>query len=217
MRRNNRYDLCFVSGLWLLSSANIAEIGRRSLGLDYGFRRVGVAVSVGFAPRPLGCLPNAHRVPDDQGSRRVKVSERGKKKAADVFPVKLIERILEIACREAADQIIVGLPLHSDGMESVQSRETRVFAKCLAKATTLPVYLWDERFSTQQALANLEANEIHSRKRIEREIDAESACVILSEFYEYHGACAELVQVSDAELQRLDRTDTAATDETLTR
>jgi putative Holliday junction resolvase len=196
---------CFVSTTWLLSAVNIAELGRRSLGIDYGFRRVGVAVSVGFAPRPLGCLPNAHRVAEDQRSRKKKSASQKQIAGANKFPAALIEQILDIAWREAADQIVIGLPLHSDGLESVQSRETRVFARQLAKATTLPVYLWDERFSTQQARANLEANEIHSRKRIERHIDAESACVILTEFYEYRGACAELVQSNQAELERHDR------------
>jgi putative transcription antitermination factor YqgF len=204
MPRRSSYCFCFIPGAILLSAENIAQIGRRSLGIDYGFRRVGVAVSVGFAPRPLGCLPNAHRVATGP-QNKVKIEgnrNRGQGRKSTV-PDRLIEDVLDLALQEAVDQIVVGLPLHSDGLESDQSRETRVFAEKLAKATVLPVYLWDECFSTQEARAVLEANAIRSRRRIERQIDAESACVILREFYEYRGACAELVPGSTRKTNRV--------------
>jgi putative Holliday junction resolvase len=95
----------------------------------------------------------------------------------------------------------VGLPIHCDGGESQKSIEARSFAKWLQESTSLPVRLFDERFTTSDAQARLRA----SSRRIEgndrakgksgggksamkrsrqRQVDAIAAQVLLESFLE---------------------------------
>jgi len=96
------------------------------LAIDYGKRRVGIAAGVGMAPRPVVVLP--HGSLDS-----------------------LIERIVRLARSERADKIIVGLPLNADGSEGEQAIQSRAFAEALAVRTDIPVFLWDERYTSQEA------------------------------------------------------------------
>lgn len=68
------------------------HFGRKTLCVDYGLRRVGVAASVGFAPRPLG------RIHNDGNLERV------------------ANEIAERARSELAVQLVVGMPLNGKGM-----------------------------------------------------------------------------------------------------
>lgn len=100
----------------------------RYLGLDVGDRRIGVAVAedtFGIA-RPLPTL------------RRHDV-------AADVRAVG------EIARREEATAVVIGLPLTLRGEEGPQARRVRRFAEACAPLG-LPVDLYDERYTTTEAV-----------------------------------------------------------------
>ena len=113
---------------------------QRALGLDYGRRVVGLAVStLGLAPRPLEGLPGV------QAHEQLRL-------AADV---------LAVAQREACDAIVVGLPVTQAGSlrqrdtDSQQGRRCRNFAgnmAALAAPHAIPVFLADERGSTVEAL-----------------------------------------------------------------
>lgn len=140
---------------------------RLTLGIDYGGRRVGLAVSVGIAPRPLDVLP--HSIVDS-----------------------LIERILEIAEYEDVTQIVVGLPLEADGTEGEQARMTRAFSQRLAAATSLPVFLWDERYTSRDAEAQMIAAGTGQKARQEK-LDAVAAAILLQRFFAQDGAGAERV------------------------
>ena len=50
-----------------------------------------------------------------------------------------------------AERVIVGLPLSLSGGDSAQTTETRAFADNLARAISVPVELYDERFTTSLA------------------------------------------------------------------
>jgi len=50
-----------------------------------------------------------------------------------------------------AERVVVGLPLSLSGGDSAQTRETRTFADRLAAAVSVPVELYDERFTTSLA------------------------------------------------------------------
>ena len=95
---------------WLLVATLVAgarplappRIAPPTLGVDYGLRRVGVCVGVGFASRPLEVIEHDE----------------------DIDAV--VARLLQIARRERIASIVVGLPLEKDGAEGLQCAATRL-------------------------------------------------------------------------------------------
>jgi putative Holliday junction resolvase len=98
------------------------------LALDYGAARTGVAVS-----DPTGTL-----------ARPLDVVERASSPAG-------LATIVELARREGADRIVVGLPVTLRGERGSQAEETERFVAALAAATDLPVETYDERYTTRLA------------------------------------------------------------------
>ncbi len=98
------------------------------LALDYGPARTGVAVSdpTGTVARPLGVVKRA-------------ATETG------------LARLVELARREGAERIVVGLPVTLRGERGSQAEETERFLEALREATELPVESFDERFTTALA------------------------------------------------------------------
>lgn len=133
----------------------------RLLGIDSGERRIGVAVCdpLGIVAMPLTVIE---------------------------LPAKAALRaIAEIAQREGAEQIIVGLPLSLDESEGSQAVRAQRFGRALQAATGLPVVFWDERFSTAEAdRLMLEAG--LSRRRRDARRDAAAAAIILQDYLDSH-------------------------------
>jgi putative Holliday junction resolvase len=100
----------------------------RVLALDYGAARCGVAVS-----DPTGTLAT----PLDP------VLRPGTKTG--------LRDLAALAGELGVERIVVGLPVSLSGADSGQTRETRHFADRLAAAVTVPVELYDERFTTSLA------------------------------------------------------------------
>ena len=100
----------------------------RTLALDFGSARCGCAVS-----DPTGTL------------------------ATPIEPVlrpatrKGIARIAELVRERDAQLVVVGLPLTLAGGDSAQTIEARAFAARLAERVSVPVELYDERFTTLMA------------------------------------------------------------------
>ncbi len=125
------------------------------MGLDFGEKTVGVAVS----DRMRGVASPLETV------RRTKFT-------ADAG------RLLEIAGAREIAGLVIGLPLNMDGSEGPRCQSTRAFARNLERLTPLPIAFWDERLSTVAAeRALLEADT--SRKRRGEVIDHVAAGVIL--------------------------------------
>ena len=95
------------------------------LALDYGRARTGVAISdpTGSVARPLTVVERA-------------ASERG------------LARLAEIVRDEAAERVVVGLPLTLGGAAGEQAHETAAFVEALGRAVDVPVESFDERFTT---------------------------------------------------------------------
>lgn len=74
--------------------------------------------------------------------------------------------------------IILGLPRNMDGTEGPRAQSSRAFARNLDDAFALPVLLWDERWSTQEAEAAMIGQDMSRAKRA-KAIDAHAAAVIL--------------------------------------
>jgi len=147
----------------------------RLLALDVGAKRIGVAVS-----DELGVVTTALTV------------IRHRSHAHD------IRQIAELVRRERAVGVVVGLPLHMDGAESEQSRLTRRFAEKLAAQLPVPVCLWDERLSTQDAERNLQFAGRKRRRRFLQMIDAEAAAVILRDYLDHAAQAKEITRLSHA-------------------
>jgi putative Holliday junction resolvase len=101
----------------------------RTLGLDVGDSRIGVALS-----DPLGVLASPLTI----------ITRRNIK--AD------IEAVLAIVRQHEVESIVVGLPLSMDGSEGTQAEKVRDFASWLSRQADIPVLFQDERLSTVQAM-----------------------------------------------------------------
>src|SRR5262249_52160193 len=84
---------------------------------------------------------------------------------------------------EAIEQIVVGLPMHTDGREGVKAEEARAFGKWLEEVTQLPVTYFDERFTTVQAEAILMSAGLTDKKRKARR-DQLAAQIMLQAYLE---------------------------------
>lgn len=128
----------------------------RTLGIDYGRRRIGLALS--DETRTLASpLPTYTRT-------------RSEKQDLDAL-ASLIER-------HGVTSVVVGLPLNMDGTRGEMAREVETFADRLRDRTSLPVDLFDERLSSDEAeRVLLEADLSRQRRRKLR--DGLAAVVIL--------------------------------------
>jgi putative Holliday junction resolvase len=114
----------------------------RILGLDYGTRRVGAALS-------------------DPGRRIAFPAEvyvlRG--------PGPDARHYRELIQENEVERIIVGLPLHTSGREGQLAALSRAFGDWLAAVTGRPVIYYDERYTTVEAEQRLIAAGLKRRKR----------------------------------------------------
>lgn len=132
------------------------EAPGRVMAIDYGERRVGLAISdptrtiaspAGFIERRIGKRP----------------------------PVAALEK--KVQELEAAE-IVMGLPLDSDGEETPRSLECRAVATELSRRTGLPARVVDERFTTAQALRAVREMGGTTRGR-KGDVDALAATMLL--------------------------------------
>jgi len=82
-----------------------------------------------------------------------------------------------IANRNVAG-IVIGLPRNMDGSEGPRAQSARAYARNLAEASSLPILLWDERWSTHSAEAAMIGQDMSRAKRAEK-IDSHAAAIIL--------------------------------------
>lgn len=128
---------------------------RRWIGVDYGSRRIGIAMS-----DPLGLIAQPVSVRESKGLER-----------------DAVDLAAEAAELEAAG-FVVGLPLRTDGSEGPEARRVREFAVRLEEVSGLPVHLADERFTTQEAARRLREQGLDERRRRGR-TDHVAAALIL--------------------------------------
>ena len=85
--------------------------------------------------------------------------------------------LARLCTAQAVAGMVIGLPLHLDGSESPRSQSTRAFARNLLDLS-LPILLWDERWSTQAVERQMIAEDVSRAKRAER-VDKLAASYIL--------------------------------------
>jgi len=130
----------------------------RILGIDPGEKNIGIAISdpTGSLARPLLVLPHASRKLDAR-------------------------RIIEIAENEEAGKIVIGQATDLDGKPNFSGRKAARLAAEIRSASSLPVELWDESFSTQQAVQNKIKSGAGPKNR-QGHLDEVAAAIILQSY-----------------------------------
>ncbi len=136
------------------------------LALDFGLKRIGIASgdTLTRTAHPRSTILNGPKGPDWPALERV---------LADTRPAR----------------IALGEPYNADGSESPLTSAARGFAAELARFSSLPVDLVDERWSSQDAAERLrEARATGERRRqvTKEDVDAAAAAVILERWFSAH-------------------------------
>ena len=128
------------------------------LGVDYGLRRVGIALS-----DPTGTLASPLTTLRRRAGKRPPVAA-----------------IAELARAHQVEGIVMGLPLTLKGEEDEWCAEVRQVGESLSERTGLPVTLVDERFTSVQAERSVRSSGLRRSHREDKaRIDAGAATVIL--------------------------------------
>ena len=126
------------------------------MAIDWGERRIGLAIS-----DPTGTIASPAGVIERRAGKRAPIAE-------------LVRRAITLE----AQGVIMGLPLDGEGDETPRSIECRRVAAELARRTSLPVALVDERFTTAAALRAVREMGGSTRGR-KGDVDALAATVLL--------------------------------------
>ena len=132
----------------------------RVLAIDYGERRVGLALS---SPSHglVGGLPTIDR--------------------RDLRGRSLETAIAALVEEHAVERIVLGIPLQMDGAEGETARTVRAFGERLAAKVDVRIDTWDERLTTEAARRRLrEAG--HSERAMKSRIDQLSAVLMLESY-----------------------------------
>ncbi len=134
----------------------------RILGIDYGSRRVGLAVS-----DPLRVI--------SQGAGTL-----------DTGPL-LLARLAGIVQERDVTLIVVGMPYAPDGGISAKGKEIEAFCAQLRAVVPVPVETWDESFTSVDAQRAFLAGGMKRKKRREKgRVDEMAARILLQGFLESH-------------------------------
>jgi putative Holliday junction resolvase len=127
----------------------------RSLGIDYGTKRVGLALSdtLGLTASPLAVVPRSS----------------------------VVDEVVRLVKEQDVGTIVVGLPTGLGGDEGMSAAEARELADELAEATGIEVILRDERYTSRMAESALLQSGMRRRKRRER-VDKVAAAIILQDY-----------------------------------
>src|SRR5262245_49519791 len=132
--------------------------GSRILALDYGTKRIGVALSdeLGWTAQPL---------------------ETFERRTLD----RDVAHIASLVSTHEVGQVVLGFPLQLDGREGPAVQAMRAFAVRLEESLAVPLVLWDERMTTKAAEDLLIAADVSRKKR--KEVDDPLAHAILLQSY----------------------------------
>ncbi len=134
----------------------------RILAVDPGSKRIGVAVSdpTGTIANPLTVIAHSARQADAAA-------------------------VADLADSKQADLIVVGQSFDEQGHPNQEGRRAARFADALRSQTSLPVVLWDEAFTTQDARSARVAMGV-SRRRRSGHLDELAAVILLQSYLDAH-------------------------------
>ncbi|MEO7933162.1 MAG: Holliday junction resolvase RuvX [Chthoniobacterales bacterium] len=131
----------------------------RILGIDHGDARIGLAIS-----DELGML--AHPLETLNGREKFNATSR---------------RICEVIAEKKIERVVIGLPRNMNGTYGPAAEKIREFADKLKPALKIPIILWDERMTTQQAQRSLH-DAGRTVKNSRKVIDQVAAVIILQSY-----------------------------------
>ena len=130
----------------------------RVLAIDYGEKRIGTALS-----DPNQIFPTPFLLVKNLGIKAVLTQ---------------LEKIIQ---EQGVERVVLGLPLLLDGTSTQKSDEVLGFFAKLKKRFNIPIELYDEAFSTKDAMQIVKANNTKKRGR-KRDLDNIAASVILENY-----------------------------------
>ena len=130
----------------------------RILGVDYGTRRIGLALS-----DPTGTLASPLPFLENNGNEKVAAQ------------LKELVRIQEI------DTVVVGLPRNMDGTYGPSAQRVREFITQIQPQIPAKIIPQDERLTTSQASKDLAQMGLN-QKDLRKKVDSSSAALILQQF-----------------------------------
>ena len=133
----------------------------RTLGLDYGSKTVGVAVT-----DPLGLTAQGVEIIRRQKENHLR---------------KTYQRIKELCEQYDVEKIVLGLPLNMDDTMGDRAEKTLEFKKELERRLSVPVLLVDERLTTVEAIEIMDDAGIKVSER-EKYVDMIAATIILQDY-----------------------------------
>ena len=133
----------------------------RVLAIDFGMRRMGVAVSdaLGITAQGLTTLQRTCLEGD-------------------------LQKIQELTEEYSTERVIVGNPLGHGGGETRMSRHAAEFAEKLRRRVNCPVDLWDERLTSVEANRALRETGLSAGKR-RRAVDRVAATLLLQSYLDF--------------------------------
>jgi putative Holliday junction resolvase len=137
----------------------------RVLGIDYGARRVGLALS-----DATGTLASPWRLLDRPPS--------------EAETLRLIANLVDTLRRDddGLAAVVVGWPRRLDGSPTHQTALVEAFSRALEQRVGLPVVLQDERLSSHEADERLAERGERDWRRRKKKLDAAAAAVILQDY-----------------------------------
>jgi len=130
----------------------------RILGIDYGSKRVGLAISdeLGIIAFPLSVIEN-------------------------ISPRRVAEAICKIVYERQVEALVLGLPVSMNGTKGPAVENVEKFAEVLKRHVNIPIKFWDERLSTKIAeRAMIEGGMSRAHRR--ECIDKATAQIILQSY-----------------------------------
>lgn len=136
------------------------------MGLDYGARTVGVALS-----DPLGLTAQSFEIIRRREENQLRPTLR---------------RLQEIISEYDVREIVLGLPLNMDDSAGERAEKTLAFRTLLEKRVQLPVHMMDERLTSYAAEEAMTAAGIAPEEQ-KRYVDRVAAAIILQDYMNAHG------------------------------
>lgn len=130
----------------------------RTLGLDHGTERIGVAMSdeLGMIAQPIEFIPSHP-------------------------PVGIWTRLKELLSSSPYNLIVIGMPRNMDGSYGPAAEKVRAFIEQMSQEIDIPVKTWDERLSSAQANRVLLQANVRRNKR-KSKVDKMAAAIILQSY-----------------------------------
>ncbi len=133
----------------------------RYLGIDFGTKRLGVAIS-----DETGTIAGKYGTIDSKGLKND------------------LERLKSIIEKEGIQKVVVGYPRNMDGSSGATAQKVEAFVSGLESLVDIPVETWDERLSSISAEKLLIKGDVRRKKR-RKVIDQVAAVIILQNYLDY--------------------------------